>query len=52
LLLTSQLLIATQKQDRYVLQKTRASMRVNSESVLNEIDESDLQCENQNEERI
>jgi hypothetical protein len=32
--------------------KARDSMRVNSESVSNEIDESDLQYEKQNEQRI
>jgi hypothetical protein len=32
--------------------KARASMRVNSESVSNEIDESDLQSEKQPEQRI
>jgi hypothetical protein len=35
-----------------VLLKAQASMRVNSDSVSNEIDESEMQCEKHSEERI
>jgi hypothetical protein len=38
--------------ERYVAAKRPASMRVNSESVSHEIDESDLQPEKQYEQRI
>jgi hypothetical protein len=38
--------------DKDVLLKALASMRVNSESVSNEIHESDLQSEKHDEERI
>jgi hypothetical protein len=42
----------TTTKDRHVATKASASMRVNSEYVSNEIDESDLQCEKQYEQII
>jgi hypothetical protein len=42
----------TTTKDRHVAAKASASMRVNSESVSNEIDESDLQCEKHDKQRI
>jgi hypothetical protein len=38
--------------DKDVAAKAQASMRVNSESVSNEIDECELQCEKHDEQRI
>jgi hypothetical protein len=38
--------------ERFVSQQTRASMCVNSESVSNEFDESELQAEKHDEQRI
>jgi hypothetical protein len=38
--------------DRSVIAQARASIRVNSESISNEIDESDLQYEKHDEQRI
>jgi hypothetical protein len=42
----------TTTKDRHVAAKALASIRVNSESVSNEIDESDLQGEKHDEQRI
>jgi hypothetical protein len=42
----------TTAKDRSVAPQARASMRANSESVSNEIDESDLQYEKHDEQRI
>jgi hypothetical protein len=42
----------TTTKDRFVFQQTRGSMRVNSESFSNEIDESDLQFEKHLQQRI
>jgi hypothetical protein len=39
-------------ENRYVARKELVSMHVNSESVSNEIDESELQFEKQDEQRI
>jgi hypothetical protein len=45
-------LTGTTTKDRHVTAKALASMRVNSESVSNEIDESELQGEKHPEQRI
>jgi hypothetical protein len=45
-------LSGTTTKDRFVHWQALASMRVNSESVSNEIDESDLQYEKHDEQRI
>jgi hypothetical protein len=42
----------TTTKDRRVAAKAPASMRVNTESVSNEIDESESQCEKHSEQRI
>jgi hypothetical protein len=42
----------TMTKDTCVFQHARASMRINSEFVSNEIDESNVQCEKHDEERI
>jgi hypothetical protein len=48
----NEVLTGTTTKDRFVLQQAPASMRVNSESVSNEIDESDLQNKKHFEQRI
>jgi hypothetical protein len=48
----NEVLLGTTTKDRLVSQKAPASMRVNSESVSNEIDESDVQYEKHDEQRI
>jgi hypothetical protein len=48
----NEILSGTTTKDRFVAQHAPSSMRVNSEFVSNEIDESDLQSEKQNEQRI
>jgi hypothetical protein len=45
-------LLGTIAKDRFVSEQAPASTRINSEYVSNEIDESELQCERQYEERI
>jgi hypothetical protein len=47
----NEVLPGTTTKDRFVFQQTLASMSVNSESVSNEIDESDWQYEKHDEER-
>jgi hypothetical protein len=49
---TNQILPGTTTKDRFVCPQAPASMHVNSESVSNEIDESDLQYEKHFEQRI
>jgi hypothetical protein len=48
----NEVLRGTTTEDIYVSAKARASMRANSESVSNEINESDLQSKNHSEQRI
>jgi hypothetical protein len=48
----NEVLPGTSAKDRSVAQKAPLSMRVSSESVLNEIDERDLQREKLSEQRI
>jgi hypothetical protein len=48
----NKVLPGTTTKGRLVSQQARVSMRVNSESVSNEIDESDLQDEKHDEQRI
>jgi hypothetical protein len=45
-------LLGTITKDRFVSEQAPASIRINSESVSNEIDESDLQYEKRDEQRI
>jgi hypothetical protein len=45
-------LSGTTTDNKYVILKASASMRANSDSVSNEIDESDLQYEKHDEQRI
>jgi hypothetical protein len=52
LLAMNPLFSGTTTDDKDVKWKAQSSMRVNSESVSNEIDESDLQFEKHDEERI
>jgi hypothetical protein len=48
----NEVLRGTTTKDRFVSRQARASMRINSESVSNEIDESELQHEKHSEQRI
>jgi hypothetical protein len=52
LLAMNEVLPGTTTRDRFVFKQTLASMRANSESVSNEIDESDVQYEKHDEQRI
>jgi hypothetical protein len=48
----NEILAGTTTKDKFVPKQAQVSMRVNSESGSNEIDESDLQLAKQNEQRI